>query len=54
MPLNQQLQPATEYKIKTHRRLQYAWPLLGPEHAMNCAEQELMHTHKGDYNELGP
>ena len=54
MPLNQQLQPSTEYKIKTHGRLQYAWPLVGLEHIMNYIEQKSMHMHKGDYNELGP
>ena len=43
MPLNQQLQPVTEYvQFNMHGRLQYAWPLIGLEHAMSCVKQELM------------
>ena len=54
MSLNQQLQPATEYEVRYPQKITICMALAGLECAMSCIEQELMHMHKDDYNELGP
>ena len=50
MPLNQQLQPVTEYEqFDTLGILQYAWSLIGLKHAMSCITQETDVVHMEGY-----